>query len=114
MNVKGLVISSSENDYNTFDCDISIPALKIHMEEEDIKTLNLIMPKAQYTNVTFLLDGNPVEVGVYRREDNTFYANAKEVSKLDLTRYPALGQNTLVQKHLGTSDSKSQMKKKKF
>lgn len=100
MNIKGLIVSSSKDEYKTYDCEISIPALKIHIDEEKTKNLLKIMPKANYTSIMFMIEGNPVEVSVYRREDNAFYANAKEIAQMNLTRMPKLKENSLVKKFL--------------
>ena len=101
MNVKGLIVSSSKEDYKTYDCEISVPALKIHMDEKAADLVRENMPKSIYTSVLFMIEGFPVEVSVYKRDEISLYANAKEISQLNLDRTPILKQNTLVQKHLG-------------
>jgi len=97
MNIKGLIVSSGEN-YRTFDCDISVPALKIHTVAE--KEIRETMKNADYTNVIFSINGEALEVSVYKRDDGSLYANAKEVSALNLEKMPILKENTLVKKHL--------------
>jgi hypothetical protein len=111
MNIKAIIVCSGEQ-YKTYDCEISVPALKIHLSEDTLTSLNLYMPKAQYTSILFMLEGNPVEVSVCKKENN-FYASAKEISAMNLERMPKLKQNTLVQKYLGNSKESNENKEQK-
>jgi hypothetical protein len=121
MNIKGLIVSSGEQ-YRTFECDISVPALKIHTNSE--QEIRDTMKKADYTHVIFSVNGEALEVSVYKRDDGSLYANAKEVSALNLERMPILKENTLVKKHLSplaqtvvdntSTASAKKPKKKKF
>lgn len=109
MNVKGVVISSGK-DYKIYDCEISLPSLKIHtLHDLRIKDG---MKKAEYTNILFSVHGESMEVGVYKRDDGALYANAREVSELNLEKFQIIKQNTLVQKYLGNPKKTTGFKKK--
>jgi hypothetical protein len=98
MNVKGLIVSSGK-EYKTYDCTVSVPSLKIHIEANNISEIIKIMGESKYTNIMFMIGDNPIEVALYKKEDN-FYANAKEIANLNLDRMPILKENTLVKKIL--------------
>jgi hypothetical protein len=101
MNVKGVVISSGQQ-YKIFDCEVSLPSLKIHsLEDQGIKDG---MGKAEYTSVLFTLEGESMEVGVYAREDGGLYANARQLSEMNLTKFNIIKQNTLVKKYLNNKN----------
>lgn len=109
MNVKGVVISSGK-DYKIYDCEISLPSLKIHtLHDLRIKDS---MKKAEYTNILFTVEGESMEVGVYKNHDGSLYANAREVSGLNLDKFKIIQQNTLVQKYLGIPKKTASFKKK--
>ena len=84
----------------SYECTISVPSLKIHTEEKVFKEILENLPKMDYTNVIFSIEGNSVEVPIYSRNNAQIFANAKEISKLDLETFAILKQNTLVQKYL--------------
>lgn len=114
MNVKGLIISSSKevDKMSMYDCEISVPALKIHLDEKSTANLLKAMPQSSYTNIIFMINGNPIEVSIHVKEDKGLYANAKEISKLDLSRLPLLKENTLVMKFLENQNNKPKATKK--
>ena len=97
MNVKGVVISSGEQ-YKMFDCQISLPSLKIYAGEDG--GIKEHMGRAEYTNVLFTVEGESMEVGVYKREDGALYANARQLSEMDLGKFQIIKENTLVKKYL--------------
>lgn len=108
MNVKGVVISSGDK-YKIYDCEISLPSLKIHaVEDTSIKDS---MKKADYTSILFTLEGESMEVGVYKRDDGSLYANAREVSELNLTKFEIIKKNTLVKKYLDNPKKPQAFKK---
>lgn len=109
MNVKGVVISSGKQ-YKIFDCEVSLPSLKIHAPQD--KAITERMGKVEYTSVLFTLDGESMEVGVYKRDDGMLYANAREVSEKDLNKFAIIKQNTLVQKYLSPKAPKVKPVKK--
>lgn len=111
VNVKGFIIVSELDNYRTYDCIISIPSLKIQLKEDVFKELINIHKKAQYINVLCMLVGNPVEVSIYLKDNKAFYANAREISKLNLEKMPFLKENTLIKKYLKDFDGNMEVKK---
>lgn len=109
MNVKGVVISAGEK-YKIYDCEISLPSLKIYAIKEEDEKIKKSMTQATYTNVLFTLYGESMEVGVYKREDGALYANARQVSELDLSKFAIIKQNTLVKKYLNTEKKTTGLK----
>ena len=64
MFIQGFIISSiNGSDYKTYDCEILLPALKVHTR--DIEDILSRRKKAQYTHVVFSLKGISFEVPIF-------------------------------------------------
>lgn len=106
MNIKGIVISSATDHYKIFECEVAIPSLKISLNNQDQAELLTYYAKSDYNHVAFLLNGNPFEVTIMKKEE-VLYASAKEIAQLDLSLAPVLKENNLVKKFLGEVAEKS-------
>lgn len=106
MNVKGLVVSSGKDLYNVFDCEISLPSLKVSLSDNDLNKITPLLTKSEYTNVMFMLNGSSFEVALYKKDEKHIYANAKELSSLDLSMTPILKENNIIKKFISIAEKR--------
>ena len=106
MNIKGIVISSAPEHYKVFECEVALPSLKVSMANQAQTEFLSHYNKSDYNHVAFLVNGNPFEVSVMKK-DEVLYASAKEIAQLDLSLAPVLKENNLVKKFLGEVIEKS-------
>jgi hypothetical protein len=112
MNIKGLIVTSSPETHKIFNCEVAVPSLKVVLDQSnEDQSLFSLMKSADYTNVIFMLNGNPFEVSLYKKDDKNLYANAKEISSLDLSLAPILKENNLVKKFLAEKQQRKPIKK---
>lgn len=67
MLIQGFIISTKgNNDYKTFDCEILIPALKIHTHSID--EILQRHKNTDYTHVIFNIDGESIEAPIFIKQ----------------------------------------------
>lgn len=101
MFIQGFIISSvNGSDYKTYDCEILLPALKVHTR--DIEDILLRRKKAQYTHIVFSLRGISFEVPIFIKSTGykeEIFVDATEIGKnTNITFDSPLLENDFVKK----------------
>lgn len=98
MKIKSIIIASGKK-YQIYDCELNLPSLKVDVKEDlKDKVLNEFKGN-KYVHILFSLNGESIEVDLHKMEDNSLFANARQISALNLDKFEIIKKNNLIKKY---------------